>query len=75
MHGREYGGLARTFCPGFDGLPAWEWNMARFMFLNPAAGELTLGFEAFIPPGDPRQALGRYRTGPGSPFEAALSTF
>lgn len=32
--------LARTFYPGFDDLPAGEWNMARFMFLNPAAREL-----------------------------------
>ncbi|MFE3901230.1 hypothetical protein ACFXPY_12920 [Streptomyces sp. NPDC059153] len=53
MHGREHGGLARTFYPGFDDLPASEWNMARFMFLNPDASELTLEFEALIPPGAP----------------------
>ncbi|MEU2134545.1 hypothetical protein [Streptomyces sp. NPDC018352] len=45
------------------------------LFLNLAAGELTLGFAAFIPPGVPRQALDLYCIGPGSPFEAALSTF
>ncbi|MFE6495655.1 hypothetical protein [Streptomyces sp. NPDC057748] len=75
LHGREHGGLACTFYPGFDDLPASEWDMARFMSLYPAASELTLKFVAFIPPGAPRQALGLYRTGPGSPFEAALSTF
>ncbi|MGI5159877.1 helix-turn-helix transcriptional regulator [Microbispora sp. CA-102843] len=32
--------LARTFYPGFDQAPAGEWNMARFMFLDPAAREL-----------------------------------
>ncbi|MFD7834566.1 helix-turn-helix transcriptional regulator [Streptomyces sp. NPDC059761] len=32
--------LARTFYPSFDEVPAGEWNMAHFMFLNPAAREL-----------------------------------
>ncbi|MFF4764771.1 helix-turn-helix domain-containing protein [Streptomyces sp. NPDC001292] len=32
--------LARTFYPTFDELPAGDWNMARFMFLDPAARQL-----------------------------------
>ncbi|MFF3859430.1 helix-turn-helix transcriptional regulator [Streptomyces sp. NPDC002209] len=32
--------LARAFYPGFDEVPAGEWNMASFMFLDPAAREL-----------------------------------
>ncbi|WP_328419197.1 helix-turn-helix transcriptional regulator [Streptomyces sp. NBC_00443] len=32
--------LARTFYPGFDEVPAGEWNLARFMFLDVAAREL-----------------------------------
>ncbi len=34
--------LARTFYPGFDDVAAGEWNMARFMFLDPAARDLYL---------------------------------
>ncbi|MFE3226918.1 helix-turn-helix transcriptional regulator [Nocardia sp. NPDC059228] len=34
--------LARTFYPGFGDVPAGEWNMARFMFLDAAARDLYL---------------------------------
>ncbi|AVH54648.1 MULTISPECIES: helix-turn-helix domain-containing protein [Streptomyces] len=133
--------LARAFYRDFEGLPAGEWNMARYMFLDPAArdlyvdwpetarenvgmlrlhashhprdprlaqlvnelsvgdrdfrrwwsdhdvyqpkygskryhhplvGDLTLGFEAFKPMGDPDQTLGLYTVEPGSPSENAL---
>lgn len=132
--------LARTFYPTFDTGPSGTWNMARFMFLDPAArdvyvewhetarenvgmlqlhashhpydphlgtlveelsvdpdfrrlwaeqvvfrpkhgakryrhavvGELTLGFEAFAPAGDPDQTLGLYTAEPGSPSADAL---
>ncbi|MFE7775009.1 hypothetical protein ACFU5O_14105 [Streptomyces sp. NPDC057445] len=133
--------LARAFYRDFEGLPADEWNMARYMFLDAAArklyvdwpetarenvgmlhlyashhprdprlaqlvgelsvgdpdfrrwwadhdvyqprygskryhhplvGDLTLGFEAFTPMGDPEQTLGLYTVEPGSPSENAL---
>jgi hypothetical protein len=34
--------LALSFYPNFDDLPAGEWNMARFMFLNDTARDLYL---------------------------------
>ncbi|MFD8762779.1 helix-turn-helix transcriptional regulator [Streptomyces mirabilis] len=134
--------LIRALYPDFETLPAGEQNMARYMFLNPAArdlysnywvetareivgmlhlytshhphdsrlaqlvgdlsrndpdfrrwwadhdvfrpqhgtkryhhplvGELTLGYEAFTPIGDPDQTLGIYTVKPGSPSEDAL---
>lgn len=39
---------------------------------HPLVGELTLGFEAFMPMGDPDQTLGLYTVEPGSPSEKAL---
>ncbi|MBT2543132.1 hypothetical protein J7E99_21120 [Streptomyces sp. ISL-44] len=36
------------------------------------AGDLTLGFEAFTPTGDPDQTLGLYTVESGSPSERAL---
>ncbi|MFF4449998.1 helix-turn-helix domain-containing protein [Streptomyces sp. NPDC001502] len=41
---------------------------------HPLAGDLTLGFEAFTPMGDPDQTLGLYTVEPGSPSENALRT-
>ncbi|MFD5057192.1 MULTISPECIES: helix-turn-helix domain-containing protein [unclassified Streptomyces] len=39
---------------------------------HPLVGDLTLGFEAFMPMGDPDQTLGLYTVEPGSPSENAL---
>lgn len=39
---------------------------------DPLVGDLTLGFEAFTPAGDPDQTLGLYTVEPGSPSENAL---
>lgn len=39
---------------------------------HPLVGDLTLGFEAFKPMGDPDQTLGLYTVEPGSPSENAL---
>ncbi|MBZ9644329.1 helix-turn-helix domain-containing protein [Streptomyces sp. PSKA30] len=39
---------------------------------HPLVGDLTLGFEAFTPAGDPDQTLGLYTVEPGSPSEHAL---
>ncbi|WP_405943140.1 helix-turn-helix domain-containing protein [Streptomyces sp. NBC_00207] len=39
---------------------------------HPFAGDLTLGFEAFTPIGDPDQTLGLYTVEPGSPSDNAL---
>lgn len=39
---------------------------------HPLVGDLTLGFEAFTPVGDPDQTLGVYTVEPGSPSEHAL---
>ncbi|MED7826975.1 helix-turn-helix domain-containing protein [Streptomyces chiangmaiensis] len=39
---------------------------------HPLVGDLTLGFEAFTPMGDPDQTLGLYTVEPGSPSEQAL---
>ncbi|MFD9158781.1 hypothetical protein [Streptomyces goshikiensis] len=39
---------------------------------HPFAGDLTLGFEAFTPIGEPDQTLGLYTVEPGSPSENAL---
>ncbi|WP_326814311.1 MmyB family transcriptional regulator [Streptomyces sp. NBC_01763] len=39
---------------------------------HPLVGDLTLGFEAFMPMGDPDQTLGLYTVEPGSPSEKAL---
>jgi transcriptional regulator with XRE-family HTH domain len=39
---------------------------------HPLVGDLTLGFEAFTPTGDPEQTLGLYTVEPGSPSENAL---
>ncbi|MFF7928876.1 helix-turn-helix domain-containing protein [Streptomyces mirabilis] len=39
---------------------------------HPLVGDLTLGFEAFTPMGDPDQTLGLYTVEPGSPSENAL---
>ncbi|MGW1710033.1 MmyB family transcriptional regulator [Streptomyces sp. NPDC002206] len=39
---------------------------------HPLVGELTLGYEAFTPIGDPDQTLGIYTVKPGSPSEDAL---
>ncbi|WP_214317758.1 MmyB family transcriptional regulator [Nonomuraea sediminis] len=39
---------------------------------HPLAGDITLGFEAFTPAGDPDQTLGLYTVEPGSPSETAL---
>ncbi|MCX5015017.1 hypothetical protein OG765_29210 [Streptomyces sp. NBC_00555] len=39
---------------------------------HPIAGDLTLGFEALTPTGDPDQTLGLYTVESGSPSERAL---
>ncbi|MET8515811.1 hypothetical protein [Streptomyces sp. NPDC005077] len=39
---------------------------------HPLVGDLTLGFEAFMPMGDRDQTLGLYTVEPGSPSENAL---
>jgi transcriptional regulator with XRE-family HTH domain len=39
---------------------------------HPLVGDLTLGFEAFTPTGDPDQTFGLYTVEPGSPSENAL---
>ncbi|MGW3327822.1 helix-turn-helix domain-containing protein [Streptomyces virginiae] len=41
-------------------------------YRHPFAGDLTLGFEALTPIGDPDQTLGLYTVEPGSPSETAL---
>ncbi|MFD7445410.1 hypothetical protein [Streptomyces sp. NPDC059909] len=47
-----------------------EYGSKRYR--HPLVGELTLGFEAFTPTGDPDQTLGLYTVEPGSPSENAL---
>ncbi|MGW3321720.1 helix-turn-helix domain-containing protein [Streptomyces virginiae] len=49
-----------------------EYGSKRYR--HPLAGDLTLGFEAFTPMGDPDQTLGLYTVDPGSPSENALRT-
>ncbi|MGI5144447.1 helix-turn-helix transcriptional regulator [Streptomyces sp. CA-106110] len=39
---------------------------------HPLVGDITLGYEAFTPTGDPEQTLGLYTVEPGSPSENAL---
>jgi transcriptional regulator with XRE-family HTH domain len=39
---------------------------------HPVVGDLTLGYEAFTPTGDPDQVLGLHTAEPGSPSEVAL---
>jgi hypothetical protein len=41
-------------------------------YRHPLVGELTLGYEALNPTGDPDQALGLHTAEPGSPSEHAL---
>ena len=41
-------------------------------YRHPVVGNLTLGFEAFLPIGDPGQTLGVYTVESGSPSERAL---
>ncbi|GHD74763.1 hypothetical protein GCM10010317_088330 [Streptomyces mirabilis] len=57
--------------PGEEGqnLPA---SAGRASQHHPLVGDLTLGFEAFTPIGDPDQTLGLYTVEPGSPSENAL---
>jgi len=43
-------------------------------YRHPLVGDLTLGFEAFTPAGDPGHTLGLYTVEPGSPSEHALRT-
>lgn len=40
---------------------------------HPLVGDLTITFEAFIPPGDPDQAVFVYSTEPGSPSGTSLA--
>ena len=41
-------------------------------YRHPLVGDLTLGFEALTPVGDPGHTLGLYTVEPGSPSEHAL---
>ncbi|MFD4870974.1 helix-turn-helix domain-containing protein [Streptomyces sp. NPDC058412] len=78
--------LGRALYGDFEGLQVGERNMGRWWsehdvyqpeygskrYHHPFAGDLTLGFEAFRPVGEPDQTLGLYTVEPGSPSENAL---
>jgi MmyB-like transcription regulator ligand binding domain len=49
-----------------------EKNSGTKTFHHPVVGEVTLGFETFVSPGAPDQALITYTPEPGSPSETAL---
>nr|WP_329534926.1 hypothetical protein [Streptomyces sp. NBC_01450] len=70
--GRELSVADRDFRRWWAEHDVYQPKYGSKRYHDPLVGDLTLGFEAFTPAGDPDQTLGLYTVEPGSPSENAL---